>query len=104
MNHDHCGYHNNVVCAGTFTDDDIKEMIREFVLMHKLNHPNVIPLVGICLDSGPSPFIVLPFMENGSLLSYLKANRDCLLTDANTDEEKVCCKNESGLEMGLKVG
>ena len=86
---------NNVVCAGTFTDDDIKEMIREFVLMHKLNHPNVISLVGICLNAGPTPYIVLPFMENGSLLSYLKANRGSLLTDAHTDEEKVCLKPQS---------
>lgn len=83
---------NNIVFAGSFSDEDIKEMIKEFVLMHKFNHPNVISLVGICLDAGPSPYIVLPFMENGSLLSYIKTNRHSLLTDANTDEEKVCFK------------
>ena len=63
------------------------EFLRESVLMYKFNHPNVLPLVGICLDAGPSPYIVLPFMENGSLLSYVKKNRCRLLTSSETDEE-----------------
>ena len=47
--------------------------------MKDLNHPNVLNLVGVCLDGGPDPFIITPFMENGSLLSYLKKNRSTLL-------------------------
>lgn len=57
--------------------------------MHKLDHPNVISMIGICLDAGPSPYIVLPFMENGSLLSYVKKNRCSLLTSHETEKEKV---------------
>ena len=68
------------------------ELLRESILLYKFNHPNILPLVGICLDAGPyaSLYIVLPFMENGSLLSYVKKNRCSLLTSNETDEEEVC--------------
>ena len=57
--------------------------------MYKLEHHNVLSLIGLCLDAGPSPYIILPFMENGSLLSYVKSNKTILCTDTNTDEETV---------------
>ena len=31
--------------------------------MNKLNHPNVMHLIGVCLDSGSAPYIVLPYMD-----------------------------------------
>ena len=75
--------------AGSFNEDDIEDLIRESVLMHKFDHPNIISLIGICLDAGPTPYIILPFMENGSLISYVKKNRAILPTNTNTDEDKV---------------
>lgn len=42
--------------------------------MSDFDHPNVLSLRGICLDGGQVPYIVTPFMSNGSLLSYLKRN------------------------------
>lgn len=57
--------------------------------MHKFDHPNVISLIGLCLSAGPSPCIILPFMENGSLLSYVKNNRAILHTNSNTETEIV---------------
>ena len=47
--------------------------------MKELCHPNVMNLLGVCLDAGPTPYIVLPFMENGDLLSYIKKHRESLL-------------------------
>ena len=47
--------------------------------MKDLNHPNILRLIGICVDGGPAPFIITPFMENGSLLSYLRKNRTTFL-------------------------
>ena len=47
--------------------------------MHKFVHPNVVPLIGVCLDGGPAPYIIMPFMGNGSLLAYLKKNRELLV-------------------------
>lgn len=84
-----CIYVIDKINVGSFTDNNIMELLRESVLMYKFNHPNVLPLVGICLDAGPSPYIVLPYMENGSLLSYVKKNRCSLLTSNETDEEEV---------------
>ena len=58
--------------------------------MKELNHPNVLKLIGVCLDGGPTPFIVTPFMGNGSLLSYLRKNRSTLLL---TENEVTSCDN-----------
>ena len=53
-------------------------------MMSKFNHPNVMRLVGVCIDGGESPYIVMPFMTHGSLLSYLRKRR-AELTIANDD-------------------
>ena len=47
--------------------------------MSSLDHPNVLTLIGMCVDGGPAPYIVMPFMFNGSLLSYLKKERENLV-------------------------
>ena len=76
------------IILGTFNDADVSDLIKESVLMKEFNHPNVMRLLGVCVNAGPAPYIVLPYMINGDLLSYLKNNRDTLLleTKANTDE------------------
>ena len=53
--------------------------------MKDLNHPNILRLIGICVDGGPAPFIITPFMENGSLLSYLRKNRNTFLSPTEDD-------------------
>ena len=75
--------------AGSFTEKDKSQLLRESDMMLKFDHPHVINLIGMCLDAGPSPYLVLPFMENGSLLSYVRKNRDNLLITRETDEDKV---------------
>ena len=61
--------------------------------MKQFNHPNVMNLIGVCLNAGPAPYIVMPFMANGSLLSYLRKERPNLLLDENADDDsvRVCC-------------
>ena len=46
--------------------------------MHEFEHKNVLTLRGVCLDGGPAPYIIMPFMANGSLLAYLRKNRSTL--------------------------
>ena len=88
--HAHVKLHQwSLIYAGSFTDNDTNEQIRESAMMHKFDHQNVLPLIGICLDAGPSPYIVSPFMENGILLSYVKKDRCSLLTSSETEEVKV---------------
>ena len=57
--------------------------------MKQFNHPNVMNLIGVCMDAGPAPYIVMPFMANGSLLSYLRKERPNLLLDETADEDLV---------------
>ena len=60
----------------------------EISKMRDFHHPNVMTLIGVCLDAGPGVSIVMPFMANGSLLEYLKKERDNLyLTEIDEIDE-----------------
>ena len=65
-------------------------MMSESIKMKRFDHSNVISLIGVCIDAGQAPYIIMPFMDNGSLLSYLKNHRTELLLPNTTDEEIVC--------------
>ena len=68
----------------------LKELWEEGLTMMKmLAHPHIMRLIGFCKD-GPTPGIIMPFMENGSLLSYVKKERDLVVpTDTQMEETKV---------------
>ena len=57
--------------------------------MKKFNHPNVMGLIGVSIDVGERPFIVMPFMANGSLLTYLKKNRSQFTVTEDAGEDIV---------------
>ena len=61
--------------------------------MKHFNHPNVMTLIGVCLDGGPIPYIVLPFMANGSLLSYLIKERVNLIVKKENDVQTKVSKS-----------
>jgi serine/threonine protein kinase len=76
------------MCAGFYDDTLVKEMLKECVKMLQFDHPNVLSLIGVCVDGGTAPYIVMPFMANGSLHLYLKKFRsDLLLPDDYPNEE-----------------
>ena len=54
--------------------------------MSNLNHPNVMKLIGVCIDKQDTPYIVMPYMSLGSLLSYLRKNREELMVNDNNEE------------------
>ena len=58
--------------------------------MAKFSHPNVMRLIGVCIDKGVSPYIIMPYMAYGSLLSYLKKQRAELTLANDEDQELVC--------------
>ena len=86
-----CHIHN----VGVFGTSELSSMIEESIKMAKFNHPNVMRLIGVCIDKGPSPYIVMPYMSYGSLLSFLKKHRAELTLANDDDQELVCllCKN-----------
>ena len=55
--------------------------------MLSFQHPNLMSLVGVCLD-GEMPLLIMPFMSNGSVLEYIRHHKqELLLTSEATDEE-----------------
>ena len=66
--------------------DLIQNLLNECTKMLEFDHPNVLTLTGVCLDGGPTPYLVMPFMFNGSLLSYLKKGRDSLVLQTHRDD------------------
>jgi len=81
---------------------ELNNMIEESLKMSKFNHPNVMRLVGVCIDGGESPYIVMPFMTHGSLLSYFKKHK-AELTIANSDNMELVrvCINAHNYKSNL---
>ena len=63
-------------------------MMKESEKMQGFQHPHVLNIIGVCVDAGPAPYIVMPLMANGSLLAYIKKEKMNLvvLNDAADDE------------------
>ena len=57
--------------------------------MSRFKHAHVMGLIGVCLDAGPAPYIVMPYMANDSLLQYLKKERHNLVFTQDFDEDEV---------------
>ncbi|NXP62788.1 TXK kinase, partial [Chloropsis cyanopogon] len=62
---------------GAMSEDDFME---EAKLMMKLSHPKLVELYGVCTHH-KSLYVVTEFMENGSLLNYLRQRRGKLSRD-----------------------
>ena len=44
--------------------------------MSNLNHLNVMTMIGVCIDGNETPYLVMPYMCQGSILSYLRKHRE----------------------------
>ena len=60
--------------------------MEEVTTMLSFDHPNVMSLIGLCLDTGV-PFIIMPFLANGSVLKYVKCRKEEL--HHPTDDEEI---------------
>lgn len=59
--------------GGMFGDNDSMEsFLKEGVTMKKFQHPNVLQLLGISIDKAHQPMVILPYMANGDLHTYVK--------------------------------
>ena len=56
--------------------------------MLSFDHPNVMSLIGVCLD-GQMPLLIMPFMSNGSIMDYIKHHKEELLHSSEAEEDKV---------------
>ena len=55
----------------------MKDLVAETAIMKGFHHPNVLPLLGVCVDYDDDDVlkIVIPFMANGDLKTFLKESR-----------------------------
>jgi serine/threonine protein kinase len=93
---------------GTFDQPKVDKFVAESLKMSRFKHAHVMGLIGVCLDAGSAPYIVMPFMANGSLLQYLKKERHHLVFTQDFDEDEVqdvckrlmvmCLQIASGME------
>ena len=56
--------------------------------MLSFKHQNVMSLIGMCLD-GDVPLIIMPFMSDGSVLDYVRKNRQHLYLTEESSQERV---------------
>lgn len=56
---------------------DVNMFLKESLVMKSLNHPNVLHLIGLSFQQG-TPMMILPFMENGCLLNYIRDEMNVL--------------------------
>ena len=75
--------------SGFLLKEIVDDFLEECVKMSQLQHPNVVEIIGVCLDQGAVPFLVMPFMSNGNLLQYLKTNREKLVWPTNTNHDEL---------------
>jgi len=61
--------------TGFFDQKTAADMVKESLKMEGLEHPHVLNIIGVCMDAGPAPYIIMPFIANGSLLAYVKKEK-----------------------------
>ena len=64
------------MCAVINSEDQLRSFLEESLIMKDFKHRHVLSLLGVCFNTPDhSPYIILPFMANGSVKTYLRANR-----------------------------
>jgi len=51
----------------------VNMFLREAIMMKGFSHPHVLSLIGITFDTDNSPLVVLPYMDNGDLRTYISS-------------------------------
>ena len=65
-----------VLLLELYSRSDLEQFFDECYRMKTFKHPNVVELIGICLDSPDGfPLMILPLYPNGNLKTYLQKRR-----------------------------
>ena len=68
-----------------------EQFIKECIIAKKFNHPNVLNLIGVSfLKGGAVPLMILPFMHNGDVKSFVKSKRGNILEVTEYPEVRSC--------------
>ena len=80
----------HISCTGFQDKNSLAALLEEALRMKNLDHPNLIKLIGICVDKNHSaPYIVMPYMVNGSLSTHLIRERKSLVLAKDSPQELV---------------
>ena len=63
--------------------------MKESLKMYNFEHPHILSIIGVCVDAGPPPYIVMPFMANGSLAAYVKKEKMNLVVPIDSDDQEL---------------
>lgn len=58
--------------GNNFNQEAIESFLAEGVIMKDFNHPHILRLLGMSIDERGNPMVILPYMANGDLRSYVK--------------------------------
>ena len=65
-----------LLCTDIHSREQLTAFLAESLIMKDFNHPHILGLLGVCFNTPDgSPYIILPFMANGSVKTYLKEKR-----------------------------
>ena len=67
---------------------DAKKLTKEVMTMLSFDHPNVMPLIGVCLNK-EMPLLIIPFMGYSSVLEYVKHHKEELFLTSKATEAQV---------------
>ena len=73
-----------IIIIGSLTKTEVDELKKEYRIMCQLKHPNVLTPIGVCVDV-EVPYLIMPLMERGSLLTYTRKEKDKLFMPEDTD-------------------
>ena len=65
-----------------------ERLLKEVSFMLTFSHPNVMPLIGLSFDE-ETPLVIMPFMSNGTVLSYVRENKKNLYFLESSDKLQV---------------
>jgi hypothetical protein len=64
------------ILSDVCSEDHIRRLMTEAVMMSDLNHPHIMKLLGVAVEPEMGlPMIVMPYMSNKDLQSYLRRSR-----------------------------
>ncbi|XP_071041069.1 tyrosine-protein kinase Fer isoform X3 [Parasteatoda tepidariorum] len=81
-------------CRMNLPDEQKKRFLQEGRILKQYNHPNIVKLIGICVQKQPI-MIVMELVPGGSLLNFLRNNKHNLLI---TDLLTMCLEAARGME------
>ena len=87
----YCKMHLFALYLGNYDQVEVDRFVEESLKMSRFKHAHVMGLIGVCLDAGSAPYIVMPYMANGSLLKYLKKERKNIVVFDENEEDEVLC-------------